>query len=117
MSIAITTTILLLLLATTIHALPLTSADKPSQTTQSYSLNDMIPSIWLNAATYSLLCYDAVAVGLLCWLWLCGHLVWMKEGTRTGYERGIEMREIEWAGQRRGRQTLIEGEMRRLGMI
>jgi hypothetical protein len=104
-------TIPLLLLTTTTHALLHPPTEQPSATqAPRYSLNDIIPELWLNAATYSLLCYDAITMGLLCWLWLCGHLGWMKEDMRVA-------REVRVDGQRRGRQTLIEGEMRRLGMI
>lgn len=106
-----TLVLVVVLLATTTHALTHPHAEGPSPTAvPSYSLNDMIPELWLNAATYSLLCYDAIAIGLLCWLWLCGHLGWMKEDMRA-------VRVVREVGPRRGRQTLIEGEMRRLGMI
>lgn len=78
--------------------------------------------MWLDAAAYSLLIYDAIAMGLLCWLWLCGHLAWMTKDRNVVLRTNIEMAELERLerardGRRAGRGTLIEGEMRRMGLF
>ncbi|OAL01417.1 hypothetical protein IQ06DRAFT_347466 [Phaeosphaeriaceae sp. SRC1lsM3a] len=73
--------------------------------------------IWLDAATYSLICYDAFAMGMLCWLWLCGHLAWLSKDRNVVLRRDIEMVEMDRRTEGRGRGTMIEGEMRRLGIF
>jgi hypothetical protein len=75
-------------------------------------------SLWLNTATYSLLCYDVVVVVVFGWCWVCGLLWWMKRdpGVGEGWH------DVDWSGMGEGRgsggrRTMMEGEMRRVGMF
>jgi hypothetical protein len=71
----------------------------------------MKPPVWLHSATVWLIIYDSVAVGLFIWLKACGYLARRKrEGERMRMRMEMEV------GRGAGRQTLIEGEIRRLGM-
>ncbi|KAH5322285.1 hypothetical protein HBI18_039140 [Parastagonospora nodorum] len=85
--------ILILTLIAATNAFPLVSAAdaKPN------------PPAWMHAATVWLIFYDVVVAGLFVWIWACGYLV--------------RKREAEWiASGGRSRHSLIETEMRRIGM-
>lgn len=105
-------------LAAFAHALPMLDADDNSQGTPTTSIDTMQSPTWLHAATVPLVCYDIIAVGAFCWLYACGYMAWMKRN--EDMERAVdEMHRVELqmrGGWRPGRATLIEGEMRRLGM-
>jgi hypothetical protein len=75
------------------------------------------PPTWLHSATIVLVCYDVVAVGAFLWLWVCGYLVWSKREERMRQDREFEMVQVRSGRRPRGRHTLIESEMRRLGML
>ncbi|KAH7410279.1 hypothetical protein DE146DRAFT_344940 [Phaeosphaeria sp. MPI-PUGE-AT-0046c] len=111
--ISVITVLLFLIMLVIANAFPTTTSTPasapPSSTTGIWS------PIWLDAATYSLICYDAFVMGLLCWLWLCGHLAWLKQDQSTVLRQDVEMETRMRDG--RGRGTMIEGEMRRLGIF
>lgn len=92
-------TILILTLIAAVNAFPTANASRLVSTA------DAKPGapLWMHAATVWLIFYDVVVVGLLVWIWACGYLV--------------RKREEEWnaAGGRR-RHSLIETEIRRIGM-
>jgi hypothetical protein len=69
---------------------------------------------WLNAMTFTLVCYDVVAGLLFCWMWVRGHLGWIARDRARDSET-MEMQRLR--GQRGERPTLMEEEMRRLGMV
>jgi hypothetical protein len=50
---------------------------------------------------------------VFCWLWVCGYLEWMKKERR----QDVETAEMQEGERGRGRQTQVEGQMRRLGMF
>jgi hypothetical protein len=108
--------LVLLALIAMSYALPLTDADITTEAAQTNSVGDMPSPSWLNSVTYGLLCYDMIAMGILCFLWWSGHLKWMKEREPMVQRQEIDMWGMQ-RGERPGRQTLIEGEMRRMGMI
>jgi hypothetical protein len=100
------------------HAFPIPDMDTTSQATQSTSFDTIQSPSWLHAATVPLVCYDVVAMGAFCGLYACGYMVWMKRNNEER-ERMVEdmhIREVRMRGQRPGRATMIEGNMRRLGM-
>lgn len=103
-----TTTILLISTSTsTTHAPPLQHSTLVTYTyveTPETEISMKTPS-WLNAVTYPLICYDVVIVAVLCWLWVFGHLWWLRD-------RGEERME-----RRRQRGSGLEREMRRHGVV
>jgi hypothetical protein len=125
----ITTTMLLYIiffaLIVTTTAQPILSDDITSQATQTSVSEPTSPPTWLHSATISLICYDVIAVGAFIWLWVCRYLAWSKriEGERE--EREVQMvremrrerRAREARTRTRGRHTLVESEMRRMGML
>tara|TARA_R110002003_G_scaffold433_15_gene19816 strand:+ start:6191 stop:6514 length:324 start_codon:yes stop_codon:yes gene_type:complete len=73
---------------------------------------------WLGTVTFTLLCYDVFAAMIFCWLWVCGYLAWMKHRPMGQEIEGVEMGDMGGRrGASRGRQTLMESELRRLGMV
>jgi len=93
------TTILILTLLAATNAFPTGSAEQLASTAESKP----DPPIWMHAATVWLIFYDVVVIGLFVWIWACGYLV--------------RRREEEWrAAGGRTRHSLIETEMRRVGM-
>jgi hypothetical protein len=121
MFIYLATVIIILVLIGITHALPMPDIDldTTSQATQTASFDPMQSPTWLHAATVPLVCYDIVAIGAFCWLYACGYMAWMRHNEAT--ERRVEemhMLELQMRGGRRpGRATMIEGEMRRLGIF
>jgi hypothetical protein len=106
--------ILLLALVVVTHALPLQAVDITSRAIQSPFLSDVKSLAWLNTVTFSLICYDVLVGALFCWMWVWGYLRWMARGGAREMETAEMQRQRE---RRRGRHTLMEGEMRKLGMI
>jgi hypothetical protein len=109
--------LVLLALIAMSSAIPFSGADIASTVIQTNSSEDMNSPSWLNSAAYGLLCYDVLAMAILCWLWWGGYLKWMTEQPAQRVQR----REVDRWGMQRderlGRQALIESEMRRMGMI
>jgi hypothetical protein len=74
---------------------------------------------WRNAATFTLICYDLVLGSAFCCMWVSGYLAWVRREHAREIERAGRAGEEVWRGARgrAGRGTLIEDEMRTLGMI
>jgi hypothetical protein len=93
--------ILILIFIVTANALSMANTAQTAQT------QPKLPT-WLHTATVWLIFYDVVTVGLFFWLWACRYLVRRKRGEGAA--------EMGARSGRRGRHTMIEEEMRMLGM-
>lgn len=91
------------------HALPLQNVHHIEQADE---ITMQVPP-WLHAVTFPLLCYDALAMAVLCWLLLSGRLWWLRAQQRDGGQHEGWTRE---RGERHG-DGAVEREMRRMGMI
>jgi hypothetical protein len=111
--------IITLALISLTHALPIDLTPRAVQAALTK------PPAWLNAAASTLVCYDMVLGGAFCCIWACGYFAWVRreetrENERTGILRGRRraLGEVPRSGRgRAGRETLVEAEMRTLGMI
>ncbi|KAF2822738.1 hypothetical protein CC86DRAFT_409523 [Ophiobolus disseminans] len=100
--------LLVLVSLVVVNALPLQTGHFASKVTEPATINDMETPAWLHAVTFPLICYDLVIMAVLCWLWLFGHLRWMRGTAGQGATEGPE---------RAGRHTQMERDMRRAGLI
>ncbi|KAF2031097.1 hypothetical protein EK21DRAFT_111338 [Setomelanomma holmii] len=94
------------------HALPLAGLQSSTQNTTN------LP-VWLDSATFFLLCYEVLSAVIFCWLGVRAYSAWKQRQSSGQQGNRIEMRDMSARRARREvrGQSAIEGRMRRMGMI